>query len=296
MARQFGRDLGLFAVTLAAIFLAELGDKTQLTALVFSANTPGYRLLIFLASGAALVLTSLLGILVGDLVGRVVKPRLLNIVAGAVFILCAGLFVLRFVSAGGASGSGAESVAEGRTPWEAFAFTFVMIFVAELGDKTQLATLSLAAGHRRARWVVFAGASAALVLAAGLACLVGGALGAVVRSGYLSLGAAAIFTVLGVAFLMGWAEKGRREFAWLVERIDELYEDERCRHCARFMEFLEHVRAMDSDIVSEKVAQRLVPREQWDEDGCCDDCRVDVLHRKWHERFEHADEAPGQEG
>jgi len=39
-----------------------------------------------------------------------------------------------------------------------------------------------------------------------------------------------------------------------------------------------------------------VPRDQWEEHGCCDDCGVDVLHRKWHERFEHTDEARGQEG
>jgi len=295
MARQFGRNLRLFGVTLVAIFVAELGDKTQLTALAFSANTPGYRLLVFLASGAALTLTSLLGILLGDLVGRVVKPRLLNMVAGVVFIVCAGLFVLRFALADGAAPPGAEGLSEGRAPWETFGFAFAAIFLAELGDKTQLATLSLAAGHRHARWVVFAGASAALVAAAGLACLVGGALGAVVRSGYLSLGAAAIFMALGVAFLMGWAEKGRREFAWLVRRIDELYEDQRCRRCRRFMEFLTHVRAVGSDVVTRKVDERLVPRQQWEDRPCCDDCRVDVLHRKWHQRFEHADAAPVRE-
>lgn len=51
---------------------------------------------------------------------------------------------------------------------------FVAIFVAELGDKTQLATLLFAADREVSRWTVFVGASLALVLAAGLGVLAGG--------------------------------------------------------------------------------------------------------------------------
>jgi len=297
MEGQLGRDLRLFGVTVAAIFVAELGDKTQLTTLAFSANTPGYRLIIFAASAGALVLTSFLGVLLGDLLARIARPRTLNTVAGIVFLICAALFVLRFALAGTPEPSAAtDPMSGGRTPWEAFGFTFAAIFVAELGDKTQLATLSLAAGHRHARWVVFAGSSMALVAAAGLACLVGGALGEAFQSRYLSLAAAVIFTALGVAFLMGWSEKGRREFAWLVKQIDELYEDDCCRNCARFMEFLMHVRDIGSETVSRKVEERLVPKDRWQERDCGEQCRVDALHRRWHERFEHKDETPLKKG
>lgn len=293
MAGRFAGDIRLFGVTLAAIFVAELGDKTQLTALAFSASAPGYRLLVFAATAAAMVLSSLIGVLAGGLLARVVKPRVLNVVAGVIFIVCAVLFAVRFAMAGDAGSASVVAVGQGdRTPWEAFAFTFVAIFVAELGDKTQLATLSLAAGNRHARWVVFAGSATALTAASALACLLGGVLGEHLESRYLSLAAAAIFAVLGLFFLLGRAEKGRREFAWLVKQIEQLYEDEQCRTCPRLMAFLEHVRAIGSSAVSQQVDRLLRPRSEWQTHGCDRPCRVDGLHRRWHERYEHEDEVP----
>ncbi len=86
--------------------------------------------------------------------------------------------------------------------WKLFATTFVAIFVAELGDKTQLATLSLAAGGS-ARWVVFAGAALALAATSAIAVLVGEALSHVVAPVWLTRGAGALFIVLGVVFLLG---------------------------------------------------------------------------------------------
>ena len=56
--------------------------------------------------------------------------------------------------------------------WKVMARTFGLVFVAELGDKTQLATLSLSAGG--SRWAVFAGSSLALVACSALAVLGGG--------------------------------------------------------------------------------------------------------------------------
>ena len=74
---------------------------------------------------------------------------------------------------------------------------FVALFLAELGDKTQLAVISFTAGGSN-RWAVFAGASAALIASSGLAVLVGEALLRVVRPAYLQLGAAALFLIVGV--------------------------------------------------------------------------------------------------
>ncbi|MBX3127935.1 MAG: TMEM165/GDT1 family protein [Polyangiaceae bacterium] len=84
--------------------------------------------------------------------------------------------------------------------YKLFLATFATIFLAELGDKTQLATLSLAAGGS-SRWVVFAGSALALVATSALAVLGGEALGRVIPPQWLRRGAGALFILLGILFL-----------------------------------------------------------------------------------------------
>jgi putative Ca2+/H+ antiporter (TMEM165/GDT1 family) len=86
--------------------------------------------------------------------------------------------------------------------WKLFASTFVSIFVAEMGDKTQLATLSLASGGS-SRWVVFAGSALALVATSAIAVIAGEAVSRVVPPIWLQRGAGVVFLVLGVLFLLG---------------------------------------------------------------------------------------------
>ena len=57
--------------------------------------------------------------------------------------------------------------------WKAFFSVFVTVFLAEIGDKTQLATMLFAAEAKTSRWVVFAGSALALILAAAIGVLVG---------------------------------------------------------------------------------------------------------------------------
>lgn len=294
------RDVRLFGVTLLAIFVAELGDKTQLTALTFTANAPELRWMIFAGAAAAMILSSFVGVLVGDLLARRIAPRVLNIVAGIIFLVCAAAFALKAFVGDSGDSEGPQAVLSGSTqsPWSAIVMTFGAIFVAELGDKTQLATLSLAAGNRHARWVVFAGSALALVTASAVACLVGGWVGSAIEGPWLTLAAAGLFAVLGVAFLWGRAEKGRREFAWLAGEIETLYtEDQRCRTCRRFMALLDHVREIGSETVSAKVDELMLPRPQWHAPPeACRQCRIDALHRRWHQEYEHEDSGPLDEG
>lgn len=77
------------------------------------------------------------------------------------------------------------------------ATVFIALFLAELGDKTQLAVISFVAGGS-SRLAVFLGASAALIASTGLAVLVGEGLLRIVRPEYLQLGAAALFLIVGV--------------------------------------------------------------------------------------------------
>jgi putative Ca2+/H+ antiporter (TMEM165/GDT1 family) len=80
-------DIKLAATVFGVVFLAELGDKTQLATLLFSAKSPENLFVVFLGASLALVLTSAIGVLAGGLVAQYVSPKLLSYVAGAGFIL-----------------------------------------------------------------------------------------------------------------------------------------------------------------------------------------------------------------
>lgn len=83
--------------------------------------------------------------------------------------------------------------------WKLFLSTFVLIFIAELGDKTQLVAMARAGAGDQARWVVFAAAASALVLSTLVAVLVGGALGRLVSERTINMVAGTLFVVIG-----GW--------------------------------------------------------------------------------------------
>jgi putative Ca2+/H+ antiporter (TMEM165/GDT1 family) len=88
--------------------------------------------------------------------------------------------------------------------WKLFASTFAAILLAEMGDKTQLATMSLAAAG--SRWSVFAGAALALVLTSAVAVLAGEAVTRVVLSLWIRRGAGLLFLALGALYLFGRGE------------------------------------------------------------------------------------------
>lgn len=70
-----------------SVFLAELGDKTQLATLVFS-TTPGTKAwAVFLAAALALVVSTAVAVLVGSHMGRWIAPRPLKVIAGIAFLL-----------------------------------------------------------------------------------------------------------------------------------------------------------------------------------------------------------------
>ncbi len=86
-----------------------------------------------------------------------------------------------------------------------FVSTFVAIFVAEMGDKTQLATLSLSASSS-SRWVVFAASALALVATSAIAVLGGDVITRLMPAIWLRRIAGVVFVVLGVAYLAGSAK------------------------------------------------------------------------------------------
>ena len=79
-------DLRIFATVFATIFIAELGDKTQLATLLYATDAENPKLTVFAASACALVLTSALGVLGGIIISQYVTPKVLSWIAGVGFI------------------------------------------------------------------------------------------------------------------------------------------------------------------------------------------------------------------
>lgn len=82
-----------------------------------------------------------------------------------------------------------------------FLRTFAMIFLAELGDKTQLATMVLAASEKQ-RWVVFAASALALVATSAIGVLVGGLVGQYLQGPWVQRGAGALFVAVGIYYMV----------------------------------------------------------------------------------------------
>jgi putative Ca2+/H+ antiporter (TMEM165/GDT1 family) len=79
-------DLKMLGTIFAAVFVAELGDKTQLSTLLFAADREVSRWTIFAGASAALVAASAIGVLAGSLLSQYINPRYLHYLAGAGFV------------------------------------------------------------------------------------------------------------------------------------------------------------------------------------------------------------------
>jgi len=86
-------DMKLFATVFFTIFVAELGDKTQLATLLYASDASQPKLTVFAASAAALVLSSALGVLAGALIADHANPKMIRWIAGLGFI-AVGVWVL----------------------------------------------------------------------------------------------------------------------------------------------------------------------------------------------------------
>lgn len=86
-------DWKVFATVFATVFLAELGDKTQLATMLFASDKAVGKFTVFAAASLALVVAAAVGVLAGALLGEVINPRYLHYIAGAGFVII-GLFTI----------------------------------------------------------------------------------------------------------------------------------------------------------------------------------------------------------
>ncbi len=86
-------DIRLFATVFSTVFIAELGDKTQLATLLYASDASHPKWTIFAAAASALVLTSAIGVVAGSTVSQYLDPKVVRVCAGLGFI-AVGLWVL----------------------------------------------------------------------------------------------------------------------------------------------------------------------------------------------------------
>lgn len=86
-------DWKIFIAIFASVFLAELGDKTQLATMLFAADKEVSKYTVFLAASAALIVATALGVLAGSLLSAYINQKYLHYAAGIGFIAI-GIFTL----------------------------------------------------------------------------------------------------------------------------------------------------------------------------------------------------------
>lgn len=179
-----------FLLALGVVFLAELGDKSQLLALTLAARRPAAQVLTGVAL-AALLLQGLSAAL-GAALASAVPTQTVTLVAAGSFFLAALLTLRRKDDAAPVTPTRAGSTV---------LLSFAALLVAELGDKTMLATAALAA--REGPLMTWLGGTAGFVLADALAVLVGMALFRRLPVRGVRLGTATLLAVLGAVLLLG---------------------------------------------------------------------------------------------
>lgn len=88
-------DWKILVTVFGTVFIAELGDKTQLATLLFASDKEVNKWLVFLGASLALIATSALGVLGGALVAQHISERMLHLVAGIGFIAIGVWTILR---------------------------------------------------------------------------------------------------------------------------------------------------------------------------------------------------------
>lgn len=183
----------IFLISFGLIFVAELGDKTQLMVFALALRYGGRPVLLgaFLAfallSGSAAVL--------GKGLGALLAPETITRVSAWVFILF-GLFMFF-------RGRGKDDAEEQIKPSARAGLiaAFSLIAISEMGDKTQIATLLLSVKYQNF-FSVFLGSLAALSLASFLGILVAGRLHKFIPSGYITPVSALLFILMGIGTLI----------------------------------------------------------------------------------------------
>lgn len=183
-----------FFISTAIVALAEMGDKTQLLALLLTAR---FRkpIPILIAILLATLINHGVSALIGQWITTVISPEVLLWIVSIGFIAMAAWMLVP---------DQLDDESENIKKWQeygVFGATFVLFFLAEIGDKTQIATVALAARFDSILWVT-AGTTLGMMLANAPAVFVGDKLADKLPISVIHKVGASIFLILGVGALL----------------------------------------------------------------------------------------------
>jgi len=174
-----------FFISLVMVFLAEMGDKTQLVALALAGR---YRLrTVLLGILAATAAAHVVSVAAGAFLGGLLAGPWLQFLAGVSFLLF-GIWTLR------GDDDGDDGIRNAATP---FLIVFWTFFLGEMGDKTMFTTASMAAQHRADFVPVWVGSTLGMVAADSLAIGIGWLAGNRLPQRKVRIAAAAVFFAFG---------------------------------------------------------------------------------------------------
>ncbi|MBM3798576.1 MAG: TMEM165/GDT1 family protein [Actinobacteria bacterium] len=184
--------LSALFLSFGVIFVAELGDKSHLMALAFAARYRAWPVLVGITIATAV--THAISVGIGAVVGAQLSTDTIAVVAGFAFLLFAA-WTWR-----GDSLDEDDAKAAERSTRHAVVAASVAFFLAELGDKTMLATITLAT--KESAWGTWVGSTFGMVAADALAIVVGQQLGARLPERTIRIGATLSFVVFGVLLIV----------------------------------------------------------------------------------------------
>lgn len=198
--------------TFGLVFIAELGDKTQLAVVT---QTCKYRCPwpVLLGGSMALTAVTALGVIAGQTLGYLIPATAIRMIAALAFVVMGGVIWRQAMQPGDeAAADPAQCECDSTSlpvpaqrqlwNWQAFATTLTLLFFAELGDKTQLTVLGLTS-KQSAPWPVFIGGALALTAVTAIGVVGGQHLCQLIPQHLLLKLSAAAFVVMGALMAMG---------------------------------------------------------------------------------------------
>jgi len=183
-------DLTPLLSAFVLISLTELGDKTMIAVFTLASKHPRWE--VFAGAMLALLTLTAIGVAVGEVLFLIVPSWVVSATAGAVFIAFGVLTLLRPEKE--------EEVRESKR-WGGLLAAFGLVALMELGDRSQISVITLAAESGEAL-MVFIGAALGFMWLTALGAYFGQAIGERVPRRYIRLGSGLVFLAFGIVFLI----------------------------------------------------------------------------------------------
>ncbi len=183
----------VFGATFVAVLLAEVGDKTQVMTLVLAARNRAI-LPVFVGSVLGEVSANSIAVAIGTFLGIAIPLNIVSLVAGAVFIIFGILTIVK-------NEEKHEEVPQAKTK-SILLSAFYLIFLAEMGDKSQIIALGLSAQYQNPI-TVLAGLALGFMVISSVGVLLGERTSKILPMKWIKIASGVLFIIFGILFIAG---------------------------------------------------------------------------------------------